>query len=219
MTPEDLVTVLDGRELRPKQTGVGQWIACCPAHEDRDPSLQISTGTDGRVLLHCFAGCELDAILGGLGITAKDLFPDSGRSANGRTVVATYPYEDERGELLYEVVRFEPKGFAQRRPDGAGGHTWKLNGTRRVPYRLPRVLRAIEAGEPVWIVEGERDVHSLEAEGVVATTNAAGAGKCKREYSEALRGAIVRVVADNDEPGGGTRPRGCPVLGRRRGGG
>ncbi len=53
----------------------------------------------------------------------------------------------------------------------------------------------------MWVVEGERDVHSLEAKGVVATTNAAGAGKWKGEYSEALRGAIVRVVADNDEPG------------------
>ena len=56
-----------------KPNGDG-WLACCPAHEDRSPSLSINHGDDGRVLLNCFAGCSHDAIVGGMGLESKDLF-------------------------------------------------------------------------------------------------------------------------------------------------
>jgi len=54
----------------------GQWAAKCPAHEDRNPSLSIAEGRDGRILLKCHAGCELTAILSTLGLQAGDLFAD-----------------------------------------------------------------------------------------------------------------------------------------------
>ncbi|MBA7632893.1 hypothetical protein ES703_40449 [subsurface metagenome] len=57
-------------------------------------------------------------------------------------IVATYDYRDESGELLYQVVRYEPKDFRQRRPDGKGGWIWNLNNTRRVLYRLQELLTA-----------------------------------------------------------------------------
>jgi 5S rRNA maturation endonuclease (ribonuclease M5) len=103
--------------------------------------------------------------------------------------------------LLFQVVRFEPKDFRQRRPNGNGGWAWRLGKTRRVIYRLPRVLAAVEAGETVWVAEGERDVESLERVGVVATCNPMGALKWRKEYAESLRGAKVVVVQDKDDAG------------------
>ena len=59
-----------------KSTGRDRWVACCPAHEDRSPSMTLRVVPDGRVLMHCFAGCGTDAILGALGLTFSDLFPE-----------------------------------------------------------------------------------------------------------------------------------------------
>lgn len=68
---EQLLSRLDGV----KRTGEGRWIARCPAHQDRFPSLSIKEGTDSRVLVHCFAGCAVEDVLAGVGLEVKDLFP------------------------------------------------------------------------------------------------------------------------------------------------
>lgn len=64
--------------LLSRLTGVkgrnGSWIACCPAHEDRRPSMSIRDD-NGTILLHCFAGCEVEAILAAVGMELTDLFP------------------------------------------------------------------------------------------------------------------------------------------------
>lgn len=65
-----------------KRYGKG-WVACCPAHEDRDPSLSIKEAEDGKVLLHCFAGCETKDVLAAIGLDLRDLFPE-GLSAESR---------------------------------------------------------------------------------------------------------------------------------------
>jgi hypothetical protein len=103
--------------------------------------------------------------------------------------------------LLFEVLRYQPKGFKQRRPDGRGGWTWNVSGVRRVLYRLPAVLQAVADGRRVWVVEGERDADALAELGLCATCNSGGAGKWKPEYGEVLRGARVAVIPDADEPG------------------
>ncbi len=118
-----------------------------------------------------------------------------------RREVESYDYTDENGTLLYQVIRYDPKDFRQRRPDGSGGWIWNLRGTRRVLYRLPDVLAAVARGDRVFIVEGEKDVAALEAAGEVATCNAGGAEKWREEYAEALSGAHVIVVADRDKAG------------------
>jgi hypothetical protein len=128
-----------------------------------------------------------------------------------REVVETYGYNDELGNLSFEVVRYEPKDFRQRRPDGKGGWIWNLDGVRRIIYRLPQVIEEIANGRPVFIVEGERDVGSLAAIGIVATTNPGGASKVQPggtyrskwlpEYSQFFQGADVILVPDNDETG------------------
>lgn len=58
-----------------KKTGRGNWLACCPAHEDRSPSMTIKETDDGRVLVHCFAGCSAAEIIGAVGIEFDALFP------------------------------------------------------------------------------------------------------------------------------------------------
>jgi putative DNA primase/helicase len=185
---------------RVRKSGAG-WSAQCPAHEDRNPSLSVSEGEDGRVLLTCHAGCELADIVHALGLSIKDLFASDAERQPANPVVATYDYVDEAGRRLFQVIRKADKQFVQRRPDGAGGWVWKLGDTRRVPYRLPKILEAVAAGIIVWCVEGEKDVHALERLGLVGTCNPGGAGKWLDSYSELLTGASVVVVADQDDAG------------------
>ena len=173
----------------------------CPVHEDSSPSLTVSEGDDGRVLLHCHAGCDTADILARLELTAGDLFEPTGNGNGRREIVATYDYTDSAGQLLFQVVRFAPKDFRQLRPDGRGGWEWRLGDVERVLYRLPKVLAAVKTGTPVYVVEGEKDVHALEKAGFTATCNSGGAGKWQSSYSDVLRGAPVVVIADRDEPG------------------
>jgi hypothetical protein len=103
--------------------------------------------------------------------------------------------------LLYQVVRFEPKAFFQRRPDGKGGWIWNLQGVEPVLYHLPRVAGAISAGQTVYICEGEKDADNLHLIGLCGTTSPMGAGKWRDTYSQALQGATVVILPDQDEPG------------------
>ena len=143
-----------------KQTPNGH-EARCPAHDDRHASLSVSRGCDGRVLLHCHAGCSPIKVCQALGLRLGDLFPKASNhvasgtgggtggasrgvsgSVSGGRIAATYDYVDADGVLLYQVVRFEPKGFRQRRPNPSQQNkwTWNLNGTPRVLYRLPELV-------------------------------------------------------------------------------
>lgn len=172
----------------------------CPAHEDQRASLSVAEGRDGQAVLHCHAGCRTEDVIATLKLGWADLFP-SGRNGKAE-IVATYDYTDEHGRLLYQAVRYFPKGFRRRRPDGRSGWIWKLDDTRLVLYRLPRVLAAIEAGEVVFLVEGEKDVHAVERAGGTATTNLGGAdGSWPPSFSELLAKTKAIVVADNDKDG------------------
>jgi hypothetical protein len=117
-----------------------------------------------------------------------------------RELVATYSYQDEAGNLLFQVLRYNPKGFSQRRPDGKGGWLYQLEGVRRVLYRLPE-LAAAPVDRPVYLVEGEKDVDRLAELGLVSTTNPMGAGKWREEYAGVLAGRQVVLLPDNDEAG------------------
>jgi hypothetical protein len=113
------------------------WIACCPAHDDRNPSLSLKDTDDGRILVHCHAGCEQRVVIDAL--KARAMWPE--KPQRKPVVVETYNYTDEAGKLLYQICRTEPKDFFQRRPDGYGG--WiKRKSQRQVLYRLPEVLEA-----------------------------------------------------------------------------
>jgi hypothetical protein len=135
-------------------------------------------------------------------------------SRTERRIIKTYDYCDENGKLLFQVVRYEPKDFRQRRPDGRAGWIPNLHDTRRVPYLLPDLVKAVAAGQTVYIPEGEKDVDNLRAVGFAATTNPGGIKKWRNEYSEHLRGADVVVLPDNHAEG---REHGEQVVGFLRG--
>lgn len=198
-------------------TGTGyQRKAQCPAHDDRDPSLMIKDGNLG-VLMYDQGRCETDAVLAVLGMTSADLFNERRAADFGGGTddwapwqkdgcpcapVARYSYVDEGGELLFQVVRGAHKEFSQRRPDPASRSGWRwsgIDGVRHVVYRLPAVLAAPDSAL-IFLVEGERDVHALEASGGIATCSPGGAGKWRPEYAEPFAGRDVLIIADRDEP-------------------
>lgn len=67
---------LVARLKKSRKTGASRWIACCPAHEDKTPSLAISQVDDGRILIKCFAECAPQSILAAIGLSFSDLFPE-----------------------------------------------------------------------------------------------------------------------------------------------
>ena len=196
MTTAELVS-----RFRASKSG-SEWTARCPGHDDRKPSLSIKEGDDGRTLLYCHYGCEPAEILKAVGLEMRDMFTDE--TSSRARIVAAYPYRDESGSnLLYEVVRFEPKDFRQRRPGPNGeGWTWNLNGTRRVLYNLPEVL----AAKSVLICEGEKDCGSSSL----------------RPYCDMQpwrsREVATRVLGiSQGETGLHRRGCGCPGTGSRQG--
>src|SRR5690349_6037663 len=98
-----------------------------------------------------------------------------------RQLVTAYDYTDETGQLLFQVVRFDPKDFKQRQPDGPGGWIWNLHGVRIVPYRLHELAQSRPI-LPVLIAEGEKDVDNLVSLGFLASCNPGGAGKWRPEF-------------------------------------
>ena len=233
----DIERLMAKYEVTLKRTAPDQLMARCPFHDDKTPSLSI-TPSKGLFYCHgCQASGDaisfvqqienidfpeaLKRVADFAGISPVPVTPTPAKvtaktETNGHPaatakpepsrVVATYDYTDEQGELLYQVQRLEPKNFRQRRPEGEGGWSGSLGDVRRVLYRLPQVL----AAQDVFVVEGERDVETLEAAGVVATTNSGGASQPWRpEYTAALTGKSVVVIPDADKPG---RERGGHIV-------
>lgn len=73
---ENLLNRLDGV----RQTTPVTWIAKCPAHDDNSPSLSVRETSDGRLLIHCFSGCGIDAVVSAIGLELSDLYPKDSRA-------------------------------------------------------------------------------------------------------------------------------------------
>lgn len=192
-----------------KAIGGDEYQAICPFHNDSKPSLCFN---DEKGTFFCHGcGAKGDAIgffAQLFGYDQKKDFPkvlkqiaavfNIGRETTPR-IVEEYDYTDEKGTLLFQVVRYDPKDFRQRRPNGKNGWIWNLNGTRKVLYRLPDILRATR--DWICIVEGEKDANNLRELGFYATTSPGGAKGWSAEYNEALKSKCVVLIPDNDEPG------------------
>lgn len=180
---------------------------------------------DAIQFVQAMEACDFATAAARLEEFADGVVPEDSRKSSGRKpedsrkpkretkpgkVLAEYDYTDAEDKYrIFQVVRRETldaktgevidhKHFSQRRPDDKGGWVWNLSGVVRQLYRLQAVCGA----DTVWIVEGEKDVHSLEACGVVATTNAGGAkAKWEPQYTETLRGKHVIICGDSDAPG------------------
>ena len=184
----------------------------CPFHDDRKTP-NLSADEKGY---YCFAGCgggDIFKFHGKFkGLPFADVLRELAEqyaphllSSNGngnqnfpKKEVAKYDYRDESGKLLYQVVKYEPKDFMFRHPDGKGSWVWNLEGVRRVPYRLHDLLAS---SGTVHIPGGEKDCETLIKLGMTATTNPCGEGNWKPEFNEHLKGRKVVVFEDNDKPG------------------
>lgn len=170
------------------------WRAKCPVHQGQsDTSLHLWEEGD-TFHVHCFAGCPAADILRVL---------DINRPRRDPVYEAIYTYHDAQGHSAYQVVRLPGKKFRQRHPDpvNPGQWIWDMKGVTRMLYRLPEVLQAITMKQPVYLVEGEKDVETLRRLGAVATCNVGGANKWDDNYNESLQGADVVILPDNDPPG------------------
>jgi RecA-family ATPase len=190
-----------------------------PNHSAADRSLSVEIRPDAPdgFVVHSFAGDDpivcRDYVRENAGLPAfqpraskprqPDISIDAMVSAmadaatpRGR-VVATYDYTDERGGLVYQVLRYDPKDFRQRRPDGRGGWIWKLDDIERVVYRWPELVQYPDA--TTFIAEGEKDADRLAELGHCATTVAA--GKWTTDCVQALAGRDIIILEDNDGPG------------------
>jgi len=116
-------------------------------------------------------------------------------------IAAIYQYRNRAGGVVHETVRYQPKAFTQRRPDGAGGYIYNLKDIEPVLYRLPEITLAIEKSMPIFICEGEKDADNLVKIGFETTTCAMGAGRWRKTYTQALTGALVLICPDNDDAG------------------
>ena len=124
------------------------------------------------------------------------------RAERRRSIKEAYPYTDKSGNLLYENVRFEPKDFRLRRPDGKRDWIWNLQDTPRVLYNLPSVVES----ETVYSEEGEKDANLVISMDLTGTTLPMGAGKVrtldeKWGILKPLYGKKVRIIPDKDKPG------------------
>lgn len=113
-----------------------------------------------------------------------------------RKLVDSYHYTDATGTVLYEVLRWEPKGFSQRRPNGNGQPIWNLDSVERVIYRWPEVLASPSKH---FVTEGETDCNRLWETGLPATT--AQGNKWTDTCVQALAGYFLIILEDNDDPG------------------
>jgi 5S rRNA maturation endonuclease (ribonuclease M5) len=197
-----------------KQSGQ-ELLYCCPRHEDRHPSLSINVAKNVWMCGPCNASgtaWALAAFIAQLEPSDKPGLTTwlgthgllSRKSSEGK-IETIYDYIDRDGKLQFQVVRYHPKDFRQRRPNGNGGFEWNLDDVVRVIYRLTEVMIA----DNVIVVEGERDVETLREQlrrrnlmgSWAATCNSGGAGKWCSEHSEYLRGKSVYIVCDRDETG------------------
>ena len=209
------------RDIVPNLSGVRRggygYVARCPAHDDKRPSLSLWEG-QGRIMLRCFAGCQTKDVIAKLGLSWKDLFNARMSYPQGRSyselegprdtglkglkggrgmVLCVYPYVDEEGRLLYESCRLQPKDFRQRRYDVRGEPVWNLEGVRRVPYRLPEIITARDKGQDIFLCEGEKDADSLRELGFTASNFK----QWRPEFNQFVQGVHVIVMADHDKPG------------------
>jgi len=209
----DLAQRLGGTEKSP-----GQFMARCPAHADKNPSLAISE-QNGSILLHCFAGCRYENIIRQLsfkGITIKNnldverspgLPPGVNRRFKGMLYTAHWTYRDEYGEVIGYVVRYESGAgekiiipyFKKESKMWKAGYATHLKNNRPL-YNLDKIERA-SPEEEIFVVEGEKCADTLTKMGIIATTSPGGASAAKKADWGRLAGNKIIIWPDNDKAG------------------
>jgi len=203
-----------------KRVGKG-WLASCPlpthgqGHGDKNPSLSISDGEDGKPLFKCHSGCDQHQLFHA--IRDYGLLPEIEKRdplASIKPLPALTPqvlehewvYVDEDGEPLFVKQRFKTgtvkgKDYRQARINKDGSRSYSLGDCRIVPYRFPELLNAKTAGRAIYLVEGEKAADALVEIGAIATSAHAGSGSWPQEITQYFAGATVVMLPDNDLAG------------------
>jgi len=203
-----------------KRVGKG-WLASCPlpthgqGHGDKNPSLSISDGEDGKPLFKCHSGCDQHQLFHA--IRHYGLLPEIEKRdplASIKPLPALTPqvlehewvYVDEDGEPLFVKQRFKTqsakgKDYRQARINKDGSRSYSLGDCRIVPYRFPELLNAKTAGRAIYLVEGEKAADALVEIGAIATSAHAGSGSWPQEITQYFAGATVVMLPDNDLAG------------------
>lgn len=209
MTYEEILS-----HFQVKKYGNGKAQALCPAHPDKEASLTITQGNDGKTLLKCHAGCSSESVVLAAGLKMADLFSENRlseerwrtyiESREKRKIEAVYNYVSTNGEYAYTKIRLEGKKMLfgmlkdERFEYGLKGRSKKE--FNAIFGSIPRIKEAIERNEPIFIPEGEKDVNTLIKKGYAAFS-CGGANDWNKNVSELCNGAEVIILADNDDPG------------------
>jgi hypothetical protein len=137
MSTEDLLSRLE----RVKRTGAGRWQARCPAHDDRGPSLSVRELDDGRVLVHCFAGCEVHSVLSAVGLSFDDLFPSRDLGHHAKREGRPFPAADILRAIAFEALVVAVAGSAM-----LAGEPFSAFDRDRLHLAVSRIQAALEAG-------------------------------------------------------------------------
>ncbi|NNE69108.1 MAG: hypothetical protein HKN29_01960 [Rhodothermales bacterium] len=197
--------------LRARPGGQGYKFSCAsPGHPDENPSatLTFKLAPDNRgdmALVYCHVCKGNQPTLAAHDLVPSDLFEYSKAADEPETskpIERYHVYTDEEGRPAHRVKRNAGKTFQQSRWDQSS-ERWHsgLGGCKTYLYRLPSILTAVKNGQVIFVVEGEKDVETLERFDLSATCNPMGADAWRPEYSQYLAGAEVVVIADNDDPG------------------
>lgn len=203
--------------VRSSNTG---WMAHCPSHNDENPSLAITLGDDGRILLKCMSGCATKDVVASMGLGLKDLFDPHSKARSTRfghkqatalyetldqaiqatahqlraEVVSKYDYPDN-----FSVVRFKTEPKKTFRPYYRAADGWALGDPKG---KLPLFRRdEIKSEQTVYVGEGEKCCLIMTVLGLAATTSAHGASSAGRSDWTPLSGKDVILVPDNDPAG------------------
>ncbi len=222
MTPVELVL---SKLPSAKRNGRG-WMARCPAHDDRNPSLSVAEGDDGRALVKCHAGCATEYVIESIGLIMADLMPDTLQvrrvrterppKAKGKTFATAkeaiaawerqfgprsdlWPYTDADNKPVGMILRWDIDGDKIRRPVSLQGSGWKKEGMPepRPLYRLPELKDA----KRIYINEGEKAANAAASLGLIATTSAHGSKSSHKTDWTPLAGKDVVILPDNDKAG------------------
>ena len=191
---------------KPQKTPTG-WKACCPAHEDRNPSLFLADGRDGLALV-CYAGCAYQNIVQALENRGAELSRKSEGIPSALGALGEYhqhwDYRDQHGTVVMRVCRWnKPGGRKEIRPliRGIEGWEWKHHPNPRPLFQLDRL--ANEPEKPVIVVEGEKTAHAAQRlfPDYIATTWSGGAQSVGQADWSPIKGRALTLIPDCDGPG------------------
>ena len=137
MSADTLLSLLS----KVKRTKPDSWLACCPAHDDKSPSLSIRETVDGRVLVHCFAGCAVHEIVSAVGLDTSDLFPPRTEQQFIKGERRPFPAAD-----ILRAIAFESTLVLIAAADLLAGNPFNETDRTRLVLAVARIQAALQAG-------------------------------------------------------------------------